>query len=130
MKTKHFKIYTGYAETKTIYEVLQQMADGWNARRIKQVRVFRANFTDVYLSITASWWYHWSDCNDPDWPGDAMDYITDHKSFRYNYKRLVSRPRPESRWIGNWREFNAAEELRSYTQKHLNNLMKRQEPII
>lgn len=118
-RTEHFKIYTGYTESSTIHKVLQRMAEGWDARQIKQVRVFFAGFVDVYVSITAGRWYHWSDANDPDYPGDAMDYITDNKEFKYNYKHLVSRPYPEKRWQGEWREFNTAEELKAYTQDRL-----------
>jgi hypothetical protein len=124
MTTEHFKIYTGYVSVTEIYKLLQTMAEGWQERQITKIRVFHANFTDVYLSITASRWYHWSDGNDPDWKGDAQDYITDGV-FRYNYRHLASKPYPEKRWQGDWREFNTPDEMRAYTQKMLDGLAER-----
>lgn len=119
MNTKHFKINTGYTEIQNFYRLLLAMAAGWEQRQIVKVRLFKAGFVDVYLSITATCWYHPSDANDPDWQGDAMDYITDSKEFRYHYRSLQSKPYPERRWRGHWREFNGAAELETYALEML-----------
>lgn len=122
MKTNHYKIYTGYAETETIYQVLLEMAQRWVELKLGGIQIFFAGFTDVYVSIRADKWYHWSVANDPDWSGDAEDILKGAKLLRC--KSLSSRPYPERNWRGDWRRFESRDELLNYAQRRLERLEK------
>lgn len=125
LSTKHFNLDIGRGDLCDLYEILLSLAENWDKFEIERIRAFTAGFTSFYLSITAKRWYHVSDCNDPDYEGDAMDCITDHPGYAYRYKSLSGKPCPEDRWLGQWRQFDDAESLCGYIQPRLQRIRSR-----
>ena len=121
MRTKHFRIRTSYADVKDLYNLMLKFSEQWAGLEIAEMQLFHANFTDVYLSVKAGRWYHYSVANDPDWPGDAEDLIA-HGVYRGRYRALRSRPRPEATWKGTWRKFALPSELSEYASTRLTHL--------
>ncbi len=121
MSIKHFCIDTSRPPVVEKYKLLATLAERWDRYSINSVRVFHAGFIDMYLSIEAFRWYTIQDANDENWQGDAQDPISDGV-FALSYRHLVSKPRPEERWLGSWRMFPDAISLTAYAHDMLDRL--------